>query len=108
MNVLSERSHGTVPLAEAMGLQLELKASRSSPGDGEPTATAASCAPDPGLPDWAIETPGEMMYDLEMCDPWKGCVDGVKLTRQEFIALKRRLAEMRGYKLSAEEEAHAS
>jgi hypothetical protein len=57
---------------------------------------AAEVAPAEPLPDWAIKTPEEMRYDLEMYDPWEGCVDGVSLTRNEYLALKQYLAKMRG------------
>ncbi len=58
--------------------------------------TAAATAPAEALPDWAIKTPEEISYDLEMYDPWTGTVDGVTLTRDEYIALKQHLAKMRG------------
>jgi hypothetical protein len=48
--------------------------------------------------DWLADTPRETEYSLEMCDPDGNLVQGVDLTRAEFIELKRHLAAQRGYR----------
>jgi hypothetical protein len=50
-------------------------------------------------PEWLLETPMPTHYTLTMWDEEGGNEQDVLLNRREFIALKRRLAEMRGYDL---------
>jgi hypothetical protein len=48
-------------------------------------------------PDWAEFTPESPTYDLIMFDGGGASEQEVALTRDEFLALKRHLAAMRGY-----------
>lgn len=49
------------------------------------------------LPDWAQKTPGETVYCITMYNSSdSGEAQLVDITRQEFIELKIRLAELRG------------
>ena len=49
------------------------------------------------VPDWLTETMSEMDYKLEiMCGCGDCNTEVVDLTRDEYIALKRHLAKMRG------------
>jgi hypothetical protein len=66
-------------------------------------APATSAPTDPNaLPDWVTETPEPWTtYQLAM---WQDAIDiqGIDLSREEFIALKQRLAELRGYSVPKE------
>lgn len=58
------------------------------------------------LPEWALKTP-DFRYDLEMYEEGQGVVEGISLTRDEYVGLKQSLAKMRGIKFTAKEAAHA-
>jgi len=53
--------------------------------------------PDNNIPDWVTETPDDVSYNLAMFGDEGAAVQDIPLTREEFIELKRRLAELRGY-----------
>lgn len=55
----------------------------------------------PETPDWVNETPDERVYALNVTDSFGGGEQDVKMTRGEFIRLKRCLAALRGYELRA-------
>lgn len=48
------------------------------------------------VPDWVTKTP-QVGYDLEMWDEFNGAEQTIELTRDEYLALKKRLAELRGF-----------
>lgn len=76
----------------------------------QPNKTKPAAKPPRPLPDWVTETRDELSYVLlithDRSDGVDGSMEGLDLTRDEYIALKRHLAEMRGYKVPAE-AAHA-
>ena len=49
------------------------------------------------IPEWVNETPEECTYDLTMDDGDGSNIQDVELTRDEYLALKKHLAAMRGY-----------
>lgn len=51
----------------------------------------------PKIPLWATETPNEQAYSLVMSDSGGDSAEELDLTRDEYNALKRHLAAMRGY-----------
>ena len=68
-------------------------------------APAAEPPPQPQLPDfpeWVSSTPGDHTYELNMFDISGESLQYIEVTREEFIALKERLAVIRG--LVQEEE----
>jgi hypothetical protein len=48
-------------------------------------------------PDWVNDTPDECCYDLTMFDSGGGSIEESHIDRAEYLALKAKLAEMRGY-----------
>jgi hypothetical protein len=69
------------------------------------------------LPEWVADTPSKSEPGHELQDgPWSpeyrldmcclcGCIESlqqIEMTRQEFTALKRHLAELRGFKIPKE------
>lgn len=48
-------------------------------------------------PEWATETPCPASYDISMYDTGGEEVQVIPMTRSEFIAIKRYLAEIRGF-----------
>lgn len=49
-----------------------------------------------GVPAWVFETPAEHAYTLDMSNTYQS-EENIELSRDEYIALKSKLAEMRGY-----------
>jgi hypothetical protein len=47
-------------------------------------------------PDWVTETPEDITYELGMTDTTE-YLQEIRLSRDEYIALKARLAELRGF-----------
>jgi len=52
-------------------------------------------------PDWANETPGDNIYALIINAALGECLEDLKLSRKEYVMLKRCLAALRGYDLQA-------
>ena len=66
-----------------------------------PVATIDTEVPD--IPDWVEETPTVCEYCLTMWDNGVTIPEqDIELTRDEFLNLKRRLAELRGYPVPAD------
>jgi len=66
----------------------------------------ANPAPKP-LPDWATTTPCEQEYELSMWDSDEA-VQNIHMSRDEYLALKAHLANLRGYEVPAKIEADAA
>lgn len=49
------------------------------------------------LPDWLTHTPDETIYSLTMFDGGGTAVQDIEITRDEYLALKAHLANLRGY-----------
>lgn len=56
------------------------------------------------LPEWAITTPREHDYYLQMYNEYQGDVDNVDLTRCEYIDAKIFIAGLRGYSVPVVED----
>ncbi len=64
------------------------------------SAPPAQPQPEPQTPRWLKETPEDHIYFLEiMCPDQAGFAEEIRMTRAEYIALKRHLATMRGLPL---------
>ena len=60
------------------------------------------------IPAWVNKTPDDNSYGLVM-HGWEGAeIDGVDLTREEYIWLKQQLAAKRGYALISDETEHSA
>ena len=57
------------------------------------------------LPEWCAHTPEEMFYTLNMGCEYASDLQAIEMSRQEFVALKQRLAELRGIPFDAERAA---
>ena len=57
------------------------------------------------LPDWVTTTPEEMRYCLNVGCEYVSDLQVIEMSRQEFVALKQRLAELRGIPFDAERAA---
>ena len=64
---------------------------------GEAAASPASTAPPTKLPDWLTETPEDCAHAIVMYDSGGDQIQGIEMDRQEYIALKERLGELRGF-----------
>ena len=55
----------------------------------------------PEVPAWVNGEPPNVTYDLIMFEPGGGSIDGweFSLTRDEFLSLRAKLAELRGYRI---------
>jgi hypothetical protein len=53
--------------------------------------------PNSNVPEWVNDTPPDHEYDLMMFEGNDIEAQKVKLTREEYVTLKRFLAQMRGY-----------
>jgi hypothetical protein len=60
-----------------------------------------STIPGPIDPDWVNDTPNDTMYSLTMFGPDGGAEQDIELTRGEFVRMKRWVAALRGYHLTA-------
>jgi hypothetical protein len=55
------------------------------------------------LPEWVSQTPADFEYVLDILDDGL-FLENIKLTRIEYLELKRHLAEMRGYEIPETED----
>jgi hypothetical protein len=63
----------------------------------KPTSEKSTAKKAPAsVPGWAMKTPDEIEYYLEMYDPNSEPLQNILVTRDEFEALKKHLAKMRG------------
>jgi hypothetical protein len=51
----------------------------------------------PGVPEWVTDTPEECEYRMYMWVPSGETAEEISMTREEYMALKNRLAVIRGY-----------
>jgi hypothetical protein len=66
------------------------------------TVPNTESTPEPELPEWASGTWQESGYDL-MMDDGDCCREQISLSRKEYLAMKVRLAELRGITLTPEQ-----